>query len=616
MSTLTLNKITSQRGISVGEATKKIADLGWNPSYVQEAMTFPTDYKITKAPRDPMKQVLRSYFPMQEEKDNRVYGALDAALRGDMFRNVEPRWVEWMKLFLAIIPFPEISAARSMAMVARLAPGEDLRTGFTMQMVDEFRHSTIQMNLKKWYMENYIDPAGFDITEEAFGKCYATTIGRQFGEGFITGDTMTAACMYLTVVAETAFTNTLFVAMPSEAARNGDYALPTVFLSVQSDESRHIGNGHSLLMAALKEPENHLLLERDLRYAFWQNHAIVDAAIGTFIEYGTTNRDKTKESYAEMWHRWIFEDYYRTYMLPLEKYGVKVHHDDVHEAWNRLTKKFYVHKVAQFFAVGWPVNFWRIEAQRDKDFEWFEHKYPGWYAQFGDFWKWYDKLSKPGETVVTFNSDVGYVYPHRCWSCLVPCLIREDTVTDEIDGQIYTFAHELDRWTRRGLQRRVPGAPNPRDGPLRRQARVGDAVSRMGSRRRDQGPQLRPLRRQDADPAAASALRRQGHVDARRRARPHAPLAADAAARDVARGARGEPRRVSQGLHHQPLQLTPYGAAAWRRRAHNSPNISGATMSPAGGGERSAPFQPKRFERHARISSSTDARRRGVRCRT
>ncbi|MCS3446139.1 propane monooxygenase large subunit [Bradyrhizobium elkanii] len=410
-------------------------------------MTFPTDYKIAKAPKDPMKQVLRSYFPMQEEKDNRVYGALDAALRGDMFRNVEPRWVEWMKLFLAIIPFPEISAARSMAMVGRLAPGEDLRTGFTMQMVDEFRHSTIQMNLKKWYMENYIDPAGFDITEEAFGKCYATTIGRQFGEGFITGDAITSANVYLTVVAETAFTNTLFVAMPSEAARNGDYALPTVFLSVQSDESRHIGNGHSMLMSMLKEPENHLLLERDMRYAFWQNHAIVDAAIGTFIEYGTTNRDKTKESYAEMWHRWIFEDYYRTYMLPLEKYGIKIHHDDVQTAWKRLTEKHYVHKVAQFFAVGWSANFWRIEAQTDKDFEWFEHKYPGWYAQFGDFWKWYEKLSHRGQTNILFNSDVGYVYPHRCWSCLVPCLIREDMVTDEIDGKLYTFAHELDRWT-------------------------------------------------------------------------------------------------------------------------------------------------------------------------
>ncbi|UQD70709.1 aromatic/alkene/methane monooxygenase hydroxylase/oxygenase subunit alpha [Bradyrhizobium japonicum] len=444
---LTLNKITAQKGISIAEAANRVADLGWTPSYVQEAMTFPTDYKISKTPRDPMKQVLRSYFPMQEEKDNRVYGALDAALRGDMFRNVEPRWVEWMKLFLAIIPFPEISAARSMAMVGRLAPGEELRTGFTMQMVDEFRHSTIQMNLKKWYMENYIDPAGFDITEAAFGKCYATTIGRQFAEGFLTGDAITAANVYLTVVAETAFTNTLFVAMPSEAARNGDYALPTVFLSVQSDESRHIGNGHSMLMAMINDPSNHQLLERDLKYAFWQNHAIVDAAIGTFIEYGTTNRDKNKESYAELWHRWIYEDYYRTYMLPLEKYGIKIHHDDVAAAWDRIVKKNYVHKTAQFFTVGWSVNFWRIEAQTERDFEWFEHKYPGWYAEFGDFWKWHAKLSVPGETNILFNSEVGYSYPHRCWSCMVPCLIREDFVCDEVDGKIYTYCSEGCRWT-------------------------------------------------------------------------------------------------------------------------------------------------------------------------
>jgi len=48
-------------------------------------------------------------------------------------------------------------------------------------------------------------------------------------EGFITGDAITAASIYLTIVAETAFTNTLFVAMPAEAAANGDYLLPTVF---------------------------------------------------------------------------------------------------------------------------------------------------------------------------------------------------------------------------------------------------------------------------------------------------------------------------------------------------------------------------------------------------
>ena len=44
---LTLNKITAQKGMSITEAANRVADLGWTPSYVQEAMTFPTDYKIT-----------------------------------------------------------------------------------------------------------------------------------------------------------------------------------------------------------------------------------------------------------------------------------------------------------------------------------------------------------------------------------------------------------------------------------------------------------------------------------------------------------------------------------------------------------------------------------------
>ncbi|NNJ12723.1 methane monooxygenase [Chloroflexales bacterium ZM16-3] len=461
MAATTLSKITKQKKISNAEASRRIGDLGWTPTYVQDLVKYPTDYVLNKIPKDPMRQVLRSYFPMQDEKDNRVFGALDAGLRGDMFRNVEPRWIEWMKLFLAIIPFPEISAARSMAMLSHVVPGDNLQTGFATQMIDELRHSTIQMNLKKWYMENYVDPAGFDITEMAFGKCYATTIGRQFAEGFITGDAITAANIYLTVVAETAYTNTLFVAMPSEAARNGDYALPTVFLSVQSDESRHIGNGHAILMSILDNPDNHALLERDMRYAFWQNHAIVDAAIGTFVEYGTKNRDKGKESYAELWHRWIYNDYYRSYMLPLEKYGIKIHHDDVEAAWDRIVKKDYVHYTAQFFAAGWPVNFWRIDGMTEDDFEWFEAKYPGWYAKFGAYWENYRDLSLPNNPPSLWV-DTGYVYPHRCWSCMVPCLIREDFVVDEVDGELYTYCSDLCRWTHKhAFAAEYEGRPTP-----------------------------------------------------------------------------------------------------------------------------------------------------------
>jgi len=87
---------------------------------------------------------MRSYFPMQEEKDNRVYGALDAGLRGGLFRSVEPRWVEWMKFFLGFMPLPENSAARSMAVLANVVPSNEIKNGLSFQMIDEVRHGTQQ----------------------------------------------------------------------------------------------------------------------------------------------------------------------------------------------------------------------------------------------------------------------------------------------------------------------------------------------------------------------------------------------------------------------------------------------------------------------------------------
>ncbi|HEY0531713.1 MAG TPA: methane monooxygenase [Actinoplanes sp.] len=433
---------------SVAKAHQKIQELSWEPMYHQPVSQYGTDYTFRKAQKkDPLKQVLRSYFPMQEEKDNRVYGASDGAIRGNMFRQVQERWLEWQKLFLSIIPLPEISAARAMPLLFRNVPNPELHNGQAIQMIDEVRHSTIQQNLKRLYMNNYIDPAGFNSSLRNFQNDYCGTIGRQFAEGFITGDAITAASIYLTIVAETAFTNTLFVAMPAEAAANGDYLLPTVFHSVQSDESRHISNGYATLLMALADEGNHQLLERDLRYAWWNNHRVVDAAIGTFIEYGTKDRRKDRESYAEMWRRWIYDDYYRSYLVPLEKYGLVIPHDLIEESWNQIWNKGYVHEVAQFFATGWLANYWRIDPMTDKDFEWFEYKYPGWYDRYGKWWEQYNRLSTPNGHHPIVAEDVDYQYPHRCWTCMVPCLVREDMVMAEVDGQWRTYCHEACRWT-------------------------------------------------------------------------------------------------------------------------------------------------------------------------
>ena len=501
---------------SITKAHQKIQELSWEPTFVEPVDKYPTDYTFEKAPKkDPLKQVLRSYFPMEEEKDNRVFGAMDGAIRGNMFRQVQQRWMEWQKLFLSIIPFPEISAARAMPLAINAVPNPEVHNGLAIQMIDEVRHSTIQMNLKRLYMNHYIDPAGFDLTEKGFANCYAGTIGRQFGEGFITGDAITAANVYLTIVAETAFTNVLFVAMPGEAAANGDYLLPTVFHSVQSDESRHISNGYSIILMALADERNRQLLERDLRYAWWNNHAVVDAAIGTFIEYGTKDRRKDRESYAEAWRRWIYDDYYRSYLVPLEKYGLTIPHDLVEESWNRIINKGYIHEVAQFFATGWFANYWRIDPMDDEDFEWFEFKYPGWYDKYGKWWEKYAELSKKnGHKPIAFEAEANYQYPHRCWTCMVPCLIREDTVMDEVDGQVRTYCSETCHWTDKvAFRPEYEGRPTPSMGKLSRSARVGDPASRQGPRRDHADPRVHPRRRQHARPAAAPEPRPQGDVD-------------------------------------------------------------------------------------------------------
>ena len=66
---------------SVARAHQKIQELSWEPKYHEPVAQYGTDYTFRKAAKkDPLKQVLRSYFPMQEEKDHRVYGAEDGAI--------------------------------------------------------------------------------------------------------------------------------------------------------------------------------------------------------------------------------------------------------------------------------------------------------------------------------------------------------------------------------------------------------------------------------------------------------------------------------------------------------------------------------------------------------
>jgi propane monooxygenase large subunit len=63
---------------SITKSHQKIQELAWEPSFVTPVEKIATDYTFEKAPKtDPLKQVLRSYVPMEEEKNNRLFGAMN-----------------------------------------------------------------------------------------------------------------------------------------------------------------------------------------------------------------------------------------------------------------------------------------------------------------------------------------------------------------------------------------------------------------------------------------------------------------------------------------------------------------------------------------------------------
>jgi propane monooxygenase large subunit len=57
---------------------------------------------------------------------------------------------------------------------------------------------------------------------------------------------------------------------------------------------------------------------------------------------------------------------------------------------------------------------------------------------------------------------------------MVPCLIREDFVCDEVDGKMYTYCSEGCRWTHKVAFAAEYEPCDAGDGPLQRSTRMGD----------------------------------------------------------------------------------------------------------------------------------------------
>ena len=432
----------STRRRSITKTHDRIKELGWEPDYHQPVVKFPTRYKFPKNAKDPMKHIMREYLPMELEKDDRVYGGHDAAVRADMPTKANERWLEILKPYVGFTAYAEVGAGRAMAMLCDAVPSNELRNGYHVQFVDEVRHTGMQMSLARWYNKHVSDPEGWNYTQRNIPRDPITNAGINFVSQFIVGDPIQCAFI-LQIVAETAFTNMAFVALPDIGARNGDFALPTTYLSVQSDEARHISNGYATLMTVLQHEDNIPLIENDLQHAWWCNHSFIDPFVGVIMEYFTKDRTDP-ESFLTKWDRWVRDDWYRAYVLKLGKLGLDVSPDIFVRARERLTKGLH-HKQMLFGAASWPLHFWRFDPMTQTDFDWFEKHYPGWYDEYGMFWEAYAELQDPGEGYLLLKPFLEEA-PPLCWTCQTPAVIDEDVCHRIVDDRTRFYCSTECRW--------------------------------------------------------------------------------------------------------------------------------------------------------------------------
>ena len=396
------------------EKHDKVKSFDWEPTLPRKDAKYPTKYKIPSSTRDPFRVLVREYVAMEAEKDDRQFGSLDVLRRSENAETAEPRWMEILKPFLMLIGFGEYTAINCAAMLADTINNPELRQGYLAQMNDEIRHANAEAYLLRYHAQHAPNPAGFNSGYKTRAWDPIWMAGRAAFEPIMTDDPITAA-LHLQVFAETAFTNETFVALTQIAAVNGDHVTPTVALSIQSDEGRHMANGYSTLAAVLSEPSNLETLQEDFDTAFWRQQNFIDPFTAAIYDYFAKVRIEPFQNY---WQKWVEEDFLGSYIDKMAPFGLKEPRwaDDA-----RRGIPWVGHTSAMVSAALWPIHPWCSDYMVEEDFAFLSKHYPHWEEHYAPFWTNYRQMADPrnGTLAVSMFPEL----PPMCRVCQMACVM-------------------------------------------------------------------------------------------------------------------------------------------------------------------------------------------------
>jgi propane 2-monooxygenase large subunit len=129
--------------------------------------------------------------------------------------------------------------------------------------------------------------------------------------------------------------------------------------------------------------------------------------------------------------------------MKLGKLGLDIPPDMFERARERLVAGVH-HRHAILAFAGWPLSFWRFDPLDERDFEWFENKYPGWYAQYGAFWEAYRQGIDPDAGFLPL--DFINMAPPFCWTCQGLCVAEGDRRHRVVSDRTRFYCSAECRW--------------------------------------------------------------------------------------------------------------------------------------------------------------------------
>ena len=132
--------------------------------------------------------LVRDYMKMEAEKDDRTYGLS------------RRRWSAWAvradraalhridEAHPPALTNAEFQAVAGCGMIISAIQNQELRQGYAAQMVDEIRHTQLEMALRNYYVKHSPDPAGWDIGQKALYQHPGGNVSLGEFAAFNTGD--------------------------------------------------------------------------------------------------------------------------------------------------------------------------------------------------------------------------------------------------------------------------------------------------------------------------------------------------------------------------------------------------------------------------------------------